>query len=222
MADQQYMISFLDLCEQNSVEVLTTDYCSTQTKMDDSYSKNKAKGYISFAAPNRELNIIPGYPMVPFNENNNNISALKDAQNFLYLLNTENFANKENFIQAVEETNYDVIILDLFFEGIEFSPLEIERLKVKKNNGERLVICYMSIGEAEDYRYYWNNLWHVGNPVWLREENPDWLGNYKVEYWEKEWQDIIYGNDNSYMKKILNTGFDGVYLDIIDAFEYFE
>jgi cysteinyl-tRNA synthetase len=43
-----------------------------------------------------------------------------------------------------------------------------------------------------------------------------------VKYWEKDWQNIIYGNDNSYSKKILNAGFDGVYLDIIEAFEYFE
>ena len=33
---------------------------------------------------------------------------------------------------------------------------------------------------------------------------------------------IIYGNNNSYLEKILDAGFDGVYLDIIDAFEYFE
>jgi len=56
----------------------------------------------------------------------------------------------------------------------------------------------------------------------LEEENPNWEGNYKVRYWEPEWQDIIYGNDSSYLKKILDAGFDGVYLDIIDAFEYFE
>ncbi len=221
-ADQHYMISFLDLCEQNNVEVLTTDYCSTHTKMDDSYSKNKSKGYISFAAPDRELSVIPDFPTAPFNENNNNITSLKEAQNFLYLLNTEKFSSKENFIQAAEATNYDIIIIDLFFDGVEFSPAEIARLKIKKNTGKRLVISYMSIGEAEDYRYYWNNQWHIGNPSWIAKENPDWPGNYKVKYWEDEWEDIIYGNDNSYLKKILNAGFDGVYLDIIDAFEYFE
>ena len=53
-------------------------------------------------------------------------------------------------------------------------------------------------------------------------ENPNWAGNFKVKYWNTEWQNIIYGNDNSYLKKILNAGFDGVYLDIIDAFEYYE
>jgi cysteinyl-tRNA synthetase len=221
-ADQQYMTSFLDLCEQNNVEVLTTDYCSTHAKMEDSYFKNKNKRYISLAAPDRELSVIPDYPTAPFDENNNNITSLKEAQNFLYLLNTEKFSSKENFIQAVEATNYDIIIMDLFFDGVEFSPAEIDRLKIKKNTGKRLVISYMSIGEAEDYRYYWNNQWRIGTPNWIVEENPDWPGNYKVKYWEDEWEDIIYGNDNSYLKKILNAGFDGVYLDIIDAFEYFE
>lgn len=80
----------------------------------------------------------------------------------------------------------------------------------------------MSIGEAEDYRFYWKNEWKTNPPVWLGEENPDWEGNYKVWYWEKEWQNIIISDPDSYLQRILNAGFDGVYLDIIDAFEYFE
>ena len=37
-----------------------------------------------------------------------------------------------------------------------------------------------------------------------------------------DWQKIIMGNDGLYQKKILDAGFDGAYLDIIDVFEYFE
>ena len=84
------------------------------------------------------------------------------------------------------------------------------------------MISYISIGEAEDYRYYWKNEWISNPPVWLAGENPDWEGNYKVRYWQKEWQNIIYGSESSYIYKIIITGFDGAYLDIIDAFEYFE
>ena len=62
----------------------------------------------------------------------------------------------------------------------------------------------------------------MGKPYFLAEENPDWEGNYKVKYWNTDWQNIIYGNNNAYVKKIIDAGFDGVYLDIIDAFEYFE
>ena len=28
-------------------------------------------------------------------------------------------------------------------------------------------------------------------PSWLEDENPDWEGNYRVKYWEAEWQKII-------------------------------
>lgn len=31
------------------------------------------------------------------------------------------------------------------------------------------------------------------------EENPEWRGNYKVRYWDNDWQNIIYGKDNSYL-----------------------
>jgi len=61
-----------------------------------------------------------------------------------------------------------------------------------------------------------------GNPSFLHSENPNWEGNFYVHYWDEEWQKIICGNDDSYLKKILDAGFDGVYLDLIDAFEYFE
>jgi cysteinyl-tRNA synthetase len=58
--------------------------------------------------------------------------------------------------------------------------------------------------------------------VWLDKENPEWAGNYKVKYWAEEWQRIITGNRDSYLRNITDVGFDGVYLDIIDAYEYFE
>lgn len=220
--DRDYMISYLDVCENNSVEVLTTDYCWTHTKMDDSYAQNELKGYIGFAAPDRELNLIPDYPLVPHNVNNQVISTLNDAENFLYLLNPENFTSKEQFITAITATNYDVLIMDCFFDDVLFTADEVTQLKSKQNGGKRLVISYMSIGEAEDYRYYWDESWTVGSPSWIENENPDWEGNYKVTYWDAEWQSIIFGNNDSYLKKILDAGFDGVYLDIIDAFEYFE
>lgn len=54
------------------------------------------------------------------------------------------------------------------------------------------------------------------------QAQPHWDGNYKVRYWYSEWQDLICGPEDSYLSRILNAGFDGVYLDIIDAFDYFE
>lgn len=223
MADSDYLQSFLDVSMNLGNKILVTDYCFTETKMDQSYTINENAGYISFAAPERELNIIPGYPATVYNENTDNIEHINQARNFLYLINPSEFLTKADFIDAVSQTNYDALIIDLFFhDGTEFTASEINELKTKQNGGDRLVICYMSIGEAENYRYYWQPDWSTNPPDWLGAENPDWEGNFKVHYWELEWHNIIYGNDNSYLKKILDSGCDGVYLDIIDAFEYFE
>jgi len=220
--ETEYMTDFLDLAKETGVIILVTDYCSSTSKMDDSYSKNNSRGYVSFAASHRELDNIPSYPASISGENSAEISSLNEIKNFLYLINPEQYDSKQDFINAVTSTNYDLLIMDLFFNEEPFTSSEVESLRNKANGGKRLVISYLSIGEAEDYRYYWKTSWKKGDPEWLYKENPDWEGNYKVKYWMDEWKQIIFGGDDSYLDKIIDAGFDGVYLDIIDAFEYFE
>lgn len=221
-AETSHFLELCLLCEQYGVEILATDYCWTHSKMDDSYSQCAQNGFISFAADHRDLNNIPDYPATPYNVNENDVTDISQAANFLYLIDTGNYATKQAFINAVSLTDYDVVIMDLFHEGDPYTSAEIQQLKTKNNGGTRLVVCYMSIGEAENYRYYWQPGWTTGNPSWLGAENPDWPGNYKVNYWDTGWQAIIFGNDDSYLAMVIDAGFDGVYLDLIDAFEYFE
>ncbi|MHC4103502.1 MAG: endo alpha-1,4 polygalactosaminidase [Planctomycetota bacterium] len=224
-SERDYMIAFLDIAEADGIEVLVTDYCTTVSFVDDSYTQSALKNYISFAAE-RELDGIPDYPAYPappFDNTGSDVNSLADAKNFLYLINPGNYASKTLLLDAIKETDYDIVIIDLFDnDNIELNAFDVTSLKVKDNGGNRLVIAYMSIGEAEDYRYYWKTSWETSPPSWLARENPDWAGNYKVRYWDESWQSIIYGNESSYLAKILNAGFDGVYLDIIDAYEYFE
>lgn len=222
VTDSNYLQSFLDISKKQGKTILVTDYCSTPANMSNSVLLNSNKNYISFAADHRELDNIPDFPLKIKNENAAVITELRQAQNFLYLINLEKYGSKSQFITAVKATNYDVLIMDLFFNGVTFSKAEIEQLKNKANGGKRMVVCYMSIGEAENYRYYWNPTWNSNAPIWLDSLNPDWPGNYKVKYWNADWQAIIYGNSNSYLEKIIAAGFDGVYLDIIDAFEFYE
>ncbi len=221
--ETNYLLSFLNKSKSQGKQILVADYCSDTAKVNESYQLNDQKGFISFAANKRELDEIPIYPTPIYNENILDITTLNDAQNFLYLINFDKYTLKSNLINDLKNTNYDIILIDLFFnDGSAFVASEINQLKTKKNGGKRLVICYMSIGEAENYRYYWQQNWVSNPPVWLLKENPNWAGNYKVEYWNPEWQKVIYGNNSSYSSKILAAGFDGVYLDIVDGFEYFE
>lgn len=218
-----YLKAWLNVSKKANKKILVTDYCSTNSKMTDSFNQNNNLGFTSFAASERSLNVIPNFPSKIYQENNLAITNINQVKNFLYLINAEGFNSKSDFLSAIKNTNYDLVIMDLFFnDGTAFTKAEIEQLKLKKNGAKRLVVSYMSIGEAENYRYYWQKDWKKGNPLFLDSENPQWKGNFKVRYWMPEWQKIIYADDNSYLKKIIDANFDGAYLDIIDGFEYFE
>ena len=221
-AERDYLLAFAQRAEALGVQALVTDYCWTQASVDDSYAQSAARGFISFAADRRALDSIPAYPAVPYGVNPGHVTTLAAAGNFLYLLDPEPFATRIAYLNALAATNYDAIILDLFHDDTALTPTEAARIRTKANGGSRLLIAYMSIGEAEDYRDYWQPGWAPGNPSWLTAQNPDWAGNYKVQYWDAQWQALIFGSPTAYLDRILAAGFDGVYLDIIDAFEYFE
>ena len=104
-SDLGYMISFMDIAEAQGIQVLATDYCSTQSYMDDSYKQNALKGYISFAADHRELDIIPAYPTAPYKINDSDVTSLSDAKNFLYLLNPGGYEAKEAFLKVLENSD---------------------------------------------------------------------------------------------------------------------
>jgi cysteinyl-tRNA synthetase len=120
-------------------------------------------------------------------------------------------------LDAVGATSFDLVIMDYSAEGDDetaYSSDQIEALKVSRG-GRKIVLCYLSIGEAEDYRFYWHSGWLKNAPDWLDGENPDWKGNYRVRYWYEDWQVII----EAYLDRVLAAHFNGVYLDLIDAYE---
>jgi len=144
---------------------------------------------------------------------------------------------------------YDLVVIDYSRNGRDarrFTPAEVKLMQEKQDGSRRLVIAYMSIGEAEDYRFYWGRSWvepvplrqpqsesettelpggleavrvpKLIAPSWLGRENERWRGNYQVRFWYSGWQDLIMHNDDSYLSRIIAAGFDGVYLDRVDAY----
>jgi len=55
-------------------------------------------------------------------------------------------------------------------------------------------------------------------PHWLRKKYEGYGDEYYVKFWAPEWRQIIFGNDNSYLKKIIDAGFDGAFLDNVEAY----
>lgn len=219
---REYLLQLLRTGKREGKTVLVTDYTDEDQKIKRSYERNSLNGFISFSAPERELTYIPEPSDFLKNENSRDIQTLSDARNFLYLLNYENYDSKEELLSSLSDTNFDVFIMDAFFWGKIFTAEDLDRIRTKSDGGKRLLISYMSIGEAEDYRFYWDESWDKKELSWIDSENPDWPGNFKVKYWNQDWKKIIYGESDSYTQMILNAGFDGVYLDIIDGFWYFE
>jgi cysteinyl-tRNA synthetase, unknown class len=218
--DTEFFSSLLDVFKNNGKKIMVVDFCESEDYINDSYEQNKAKGYISFAT-NQDLNLIPTYTPPVLAYNKSDITSLNQAQNFIYLLNSENYSTKNSYLEAIKNTNYDVVIMDADFNKTAFTSQEINSLKTKANGGKRLIISYMNIGEVENYRYYWQKDWQA-NTNFIGKENIDSKGTFKVKFWKKDWQNILYGNDASYIKKVVKEGFDGVYLNSIESYEYFE
>jgi cysteinyl-tRNA synthetase len=150
-------------------------------------------------------------------------------------------------VDALVASHYDMLVLeptrtdwsseDRFFDTRGM----IGRLKDSEASDgvhRKLVIAYIDIGEAEDWRWYWT--WSTGWdcqsprpadwPDFIVTCDPDgWEGNYPVAYWDPDWKDIVmYGKNqgshpdrdyNSVIDEVIKDGFDGIYLDWVEAFE---
>ena len=122
----------------------------------------------------------------------------------------------------VAASPYDLMVIDYAQDDLTkpvFNRADLATMQRKPDGTRRIVLAYLSIGEAEDYRPYWQRSWSSTPPGWLGSENPDWPGNYAVRYWDPAWQSLIMGSPGSYLDEIIAAGFDGVYLDRVDAFD---
>lgn len=158
---------------------------------------------------------------------------------------------------AIANSPFDLVVVDFSKDGTEaarFTPEDIRAMQRKPDGSRRHVLAYMSIGEAEEYRFYWDDKWveaaplmpvvgppagvastppaaavAIGQPKtvriprlfapsWLGRENPRWPGNFLVRYWYDDWQNLIMHHSDSYLSRVIAAGFDGAYLDRIDAF----
>lgn len=202
----------------SSLKVMVADYLPDDNTS-SAFQAADAEQFIAFPRSNSNYDYksIPG---TVHHENTNNIQTLAEAQNYLYLISTENYSDKASFLSAIQQTNFDVVIIDAFFGDELLTTSDVNSLKTKLNGGQRLVISYMNIGSAEKYRYYWKKGWGLHHPLWLKKKYDGYKDEIWVKFWKDEWQEIIYGNDNSYTKKLLNAGFDGAYLDNIEGFYF--
>ncbi len=199
--------------------VWTLDYIDNLKHQQADEQLGREDGYVSMALSGIQLDTIP-QRQVP-SVNTKDIHQVQEAQNFLFLLNPGAFSEKSIYLESLKKTEYDAIIIDLYYGDAPLTKADVDMLKIKPQGGTRMVIAYMSVGEAADYRPYWKEAWNQERPSWICDPNPAWPGSYKVQYWSPQWKHILYGSDAAYLDQIMNAGFDGVFLDVIDAWQYF-
>lgn len=155
----------------------------------------------------------------PQPENARNVQVLGDAKNMLVMLDSNNYPSREEWIAALQATNYDVLITDGFYKGKQsLTKNEVHSLKLKEMGARRLVLARMNVGYAEDQRYYWKREWKIGEPSWLQAYGPDSPGQYVVEFWNPTWKAVI----GKYFAGLMDLGFDGVVLDGVEAYRRWE
>ena len=124
---------------------------------------------------------------------------------------------------ALDAHGAGLLVVDHSRDGGGAGTFSREEVAAAQADGT-IVLAYLSIGEAEAGRFYWDDAWVRDGaptdaaPPWLAGANPDFPDNYLVEFWDPGWQEIILGRD-AYLDRILAAGFDGVYLDRVDAWE---
>ncbi len=134
-------------------------------------------------------------------------------------------------VDALVKSRYDMLVLEPTRTDRNHKTFDtkgmVSRLHATQgaSGKKRIVIAYLDIGEAESWRYYWKSDWEApttddkGTPDFMIIPDPDgWAHNYPVAYWDPRWKDIIIHNKDSMLAKVLDDGFDGIYMDWVEAF----
>lgn len=126
-------------------------------------------------------------------------------------------------LRDLDQADPDVLIVDSSRDGSgagEWTREEVARLRERPDGTSRILLAYLSIGEAEDYRSYWPR--QGSPPSFAGPENPRWPGNHRVRHWTPAWHRVIFGTPSSFVDRMVDRGFDGLFLDTVDSCEVWE
>ncbi len=215
--ETKYILGYLERLKSAGLEYFTLDYTDKSDAQQAARQKLSGLDALYYAAPppDKQLSTLAKVPRTPIGANPHVIDNIRDAKNYGIVLDSSPYGTKEAFINALIDTNYDVLIIDPFHRGtIPLTYEDMKRLRYKKVGTPRTILAYLNIGTAETYRYYWQNSWRAGSPDFIGEGNLDarWGQEHHVYYWSPAWQNILFGSENSYLGGIMKLGFDGVVL----------
>jgi len=221
---QKPMLDMAKFAQRNGLKVFTLDFGKGNAVVDTARKQAAQNGYVSLVAdaPSTDIHRLPTYPPRPFDENPANILSLDMVKNFVVIRNSAPFGRQDSFALKMHDTNYDMVAVEVFHGRRPLNRQAVETLKYKKIGARRLVLAYMDVGSAASYHYYWRPGWREGSPFWISAPQRDDPDRYNVEYWREAWKQIIAGDTNSYAYGLIAQGFDGVIIDGLETYKFFE
>jgi cysteinyl-tRNA synthetase, unknown class len=131
-------------------------------------------------------------------------------------------------VNRLARADADLLVIEAgrTVRGSEAFPTAAVVSQLHASRERRLVLAYVNVGQAEDYRTYWRPAWRAptpegpGDPSFLLATDPDgWPGNYPVAFWDARWRPVLYGRSTSLVDRAIDDGFDGVMLDWVGGWE---
>ena len=199
--------------------VLSIEYEPGQEMTDAILRQSRADGFLTWIdrSGNERLARIP--KEIPTGENAEQIGSLSTARNFLPMLTADGFKSRQDWVAALYDTNYDLLVLDAFWNDlVPLTYADLARLKQKKTGARRLVLADLPLGRARESAYYWKPDWREDNPSWLVARDPAQAGHWLVSYWDKGWEAVV----GAHIQAAVKLGFDGFLLDQADSYLLFE
>lgn len=219
VAEQTEDQRILSVLKNQGLHHLAIEHCSSPAWVTKAMQRASKDNVLTFADidPKGELDrIAKGRP---WGENSANVDSLDEVKNMLVMVDSRHYARRDEWLLALSKSNHDLLIIDGFHKGSESLTLdEVHNLKFKRLGSRRLVFARINLSEAQDYRYYWNRNWAVGDPEWLDSPSPRDPAAMIVKYWSDDWKKII----GQYTKGLIDLGFDGIMLEGFGAYEHFE
>jgi cysteinyl-tRNA synthetase len=117
-------------------------------------------------------------------------------------------------INELVAASYDLVVIDYSRDGTDAGAYSYGEIESVRSSG-KTVLAYLSLGEASDFRFYWQDGWKEGSPSFIGPANPNYPGVYKAKYWKRGWWNQVV---RPHLDRVLDAGFDGVCLDGIDAY----
>jgi endo-alpha-1,4-polygalactosaminidase (GH114 family) len=216
--DQQPLLAAAEAIGKQGRRALSIDYCKQGKHVSDAAARARKAGLLDYidTEGSKLLGHVPSSP--PATENPDHVTDLAEARNFLPVLTSNAYSQRDRWFQALAGTNHDLLLIDPFFHGSSMTVQDVTALKFKRIGSQRLVMAVMPVGYAAVDRFYWQKGWKVGAPDWIAAVDPHGPGRFLVKYWTDDWKKVL-GN---YVTGLCDLGIDGILLDGLDAYRQYE